>query len=134
MSKEVGVSKSPRKNLCQECGEPFEWPEFSSFMLSLRTATIDCIRCQTENHKVVKKNVSYFFVLLVSIFIGFLFFILINIPYMISSYDPYDGTTRMSGWFIGLGFFGGLYVGRIIMNIYYWNSGVLSTELKHKKY
>ena len=68
MSKTIGTNRPENEKSCRNCGEPFEWPEFSSYMMRLSSGTIDCIRCQTENYTVPRRDAMYFLVLLFSCF------------------------------------------------------------------
>ena len=47
--KEIGVDPS-RQRQCAFCDEPFDGPEFWSFMLQRNSKTFDCMRCETKNY------------------------------------------------------------------------------------
>jgi len=117
---------------CLNCSEPFESPEFFSYIMRLRSKTVLCLRCQEENYVVPKRGASYFLLLLMSILIGIIIFLLINIAYAAGTYNSYDGSFRIS-W---LGVVGGAILGtgaaRLIMNIFNWMFGEVSQDRKYK--
>ncbi len=101
-------------------------------MMRLRSKTIECLRCQDENYVVPKKNTTYFLLLLSSILVGIIIFLAANIAYGVASYNPYDGSFRIS-W---LGVVGGAILGtgaaRVIMNVFNWIFGEVSQDRKYK--
>jgi len=109
------------KHQCLSCNEPFESPEFYSYILRLRSKTVNCLRCQTDNFIVPKKNVMYFLLLLASILVGLIIFALPNIGFAVATYSHADGSFRI-GWLplIGGGILG-LGAARLIMNLFNWD-------------
>ncbi len=120
------------KHNCLNCSEPFESPEFFTYLMRLRSKTVLCLRCQEENYVVPKKGASYFLLLLISILIGIAIFLSANIAYGVASYSSYDGSFRIS-W---LGVVGGAILGtgaaRLIMNVFNWMFGEVSQDRKYK--
>lgn len=117
---------------CLSCSEPFETPEFFSYMMRLRSKTVECLRCQNENYVVPKKGASYFLLLLSAILVGIVIFLLVNFAYALATYNDYDGSFRV-GWLpIVGGAFLGLGTARLIMNIFNWMFGEVSQDRKYK--
>jgi len=48
-SKEIGVDPAENRQ-CAFCSEPFDGPEFWSFMLQRSSKTFDCMRCDETNY------------------------------------------------------------------------------------
>lgn len=120
------------KHNCLSCSEPFEGPEFFSYMMRLRSKTVECLRCQAENYVVPKKGASYFLLVLSSILIGIIIFLLINIAYGVATYNSYDGSFRI-GWLAVVGgAFLGLGAARLILNVFNWMFGEVSQDRKYK--
>jgi len=117
---------------CLNCSEPFETPEFFTYLMRLRSKTVICLRCQEENYVVPKKGATYFLLLLISILFGIVIFLLLNIAYGIGTYNEYDGSFRI-GW---LPLIGGAVLGtgaaRLIMNVFNWMFGEVSQDRKYK--
>jgi len=130
MAKTIGDDSKNRQ--CQNCGEPFEWPEFSAYMLRLRSSTIDCLRCQTENYIIPKKGLVYFVLLTISSLIGIAFFLGVQLAVAIGTYNEYEDSFKISFLAIAFGFIVGLGIVRITLNILHWFTGTMSTDRKHK--
>lgn len=118
-----------RKNRCLKCDEPFEAPEFFSFMLKLKSRTVRCLRCQTENYFVPKWTIGYILTLLGSAFIGLIIFL--GGILLLSTYDAY-GTSRTPIWAIILSVFIGIGFVWFVLNIYTWKFRELSTDRQYK--
>jgi len=120
------------RHQCLSCGEAFESPEFYGYMLKLRSKTVNCLRCQTDNFIVPKKNVLYFIFLLLAIVVGIIVFAIINIGFAVATYNQADDTFRI-GW---LPLVGGVILAlgssRVMMNIFNWLSGSVSQDRKYK--
>jgi len=120
------------RHKCLSCDEPFESPEFYSFMLRLRSKTVNCMRCQTDNFIVPSKNAAYFFLLLLSIIFGLLIFAIINVGFAVATYSAADDSFRI-GW---LPVVGGALLGlgsaRLIMNLFNWLFGSVSQDRKYR--
>ena len=121
----------PKKS-CLECSEPFEFTEFSSYMLKLRSSTVPCVRCGTENYIVPSKGIKYFGLLILSILLGLLIFLAANIVFAMATYDPSSGSFRIGTLPAILGAVLGLGAARVIMNIFNWITGTVSTDRIHK--
>ena len=117
---------------CLSCNEPFERPEFFSYMLRLRSKTVICIRCQNDNYVVPNRGGLYFICLLISFLAGLAIFAFLNVGFAIATYSDYDGSFRISYLALAVGGALGLGFGRIIMNILNWNTGTLSQDRKYK--
>lgn len=120
------------RHQCLSCGEAFESPEFYNYMLKLRSKTVNCLRCQTDNFIVPKKNVAYFIFLLLALGFGLLVFSVINIGFAVATYNEADDTFRV-GWLPLVG--GGILAlgsSRLIMNIFNWLFGSVSQDRKYK--
>lgn len=120
------------KHNCLSCSEPFESPEFFTYLMRLRSKTVLCLRCQDENYVVPKKGASYFLLLLISILIGIVIFLLVNIAYGVASYNEYDGTFAISWLGVAGGAVLGTAIARLIMNIFNWVFGEVSQDKKYK--
>ena len=117
---------------CLSCNEPFESPEFYTYLLKLRSKTVNCMRCQTDNFIVPKKNVTYFILLLFSILLGLAIFAFLNVGFAMATYNNLDESFRI-GWLpLAAGFILGLGGGRLVMNIFNWLFGSVSQDRKYK--
>jgi len=130
MSKTIGESHKGKQ--CLNCSEPFEWPEFSSYMLRLKSKTVDCVRCQTENYIVPKKGFTYFLTLAVSVILGLIIFLGLQIITAIQTYNPEDDTFAISYLMVFIGAILGMAVIRISLNILNWLTGELSLDRQYK--
>lgn len=117
---------------CLSCNEPFERPEFFSYILRLRSKTVVCIRCQDDNYVVPNRGGLYFVCLLISILAGLAIFAFVNIGFAFATYNPNDDSFRISYLALAGGIALGLGFARLIMNILNWNTGTLSQDRKYK--
>lgn len=120
------------KHHCLNCDEPFERPEFFDYIMRLRSKTVFCLRCQTDNYIVPIRGIVYLICLLISMLIGLSIFVFLNVGFAYSTYNSYDGSFRISYLALAGGAALGLAVGRFMMNILNWNTGVLSQDRKYK--
>jgi len=120
------------RHQCLNCGEPFEGPEFTSYILKLRSKTVKCLRCLQDNFIVPKKNASYILFLLIALTVGIVIFLTINIGFAVATYSDLDGSFKI-GW---LPIVGGamLSIGtmRLLMNLFNWLFGCVSQDKKYK--
>lgn len=126
------ISEMSRRKHCRQCDEKFEWPEFSSYLIKLRSTTIRCLRCQTENYIVPQRGLMWGIVLLCSLLSGLTLFLLINGGVAIATFNETDGTVRISYLLVIVGAVLGVGLARLIMNIYNWFSGLVTTDRTFK--
>lgn len=132
MAEEIGVERASKSKACLNCGEPFGWTELSHYMTRLKSQTIDCYRCQTENYIVRRKRGLYFLILLMAALIFLSIFLFVNLVYAYGTYDPYDDTFRVSYFMLFVGFALGMAGARIVLTLYHWKTGDLSLDKKYK--
>lgn len=117
---------------CLSCTEPFERPEFFAFMLRLRSKTVNCMRCQTDNFIIPQKNISYVVFILASLLFGFVIFLLPNIAFAMDTYSEFDGSFKIGLLPLIAGGVLGLAAARLLMNILNWIFGSVSQDRKYK--
>jgi len=118
-----------RKRLnCQNCGEPYGWSEFSDYMLTLRSSTIDCFTCPAENYVVPDKSGQYRLVKLFCYMVSAALFILpfLAVQKIWISHNAIG--LKTSAIIIGLGLSFAIAMHHIIMKIYNWKTGSLSLD------
>ncbi len=120
------------RHQCLSCDEPFESPEFYSYILRLRSKTVNCIRCQKDNFIVPKRGALYFILLLLSILFGLFIFALINIGFAAATYSEANDTFRIGALPLFGGGFLALGSARLIMNLFNWLTGSVSQDRKYK--
>ncbi len=120
------------KHQCLSCGERFEGPEFFSYLLKLRSKTVLCLRCQTDNYIVPQRNVAYFIFLLISILTGLIIFAIPNLGFAAATYSPSTETYRVSFLALIGGAALGLAAARLVMNVFNWMFGKVSQDRKYK--
>jgi len=120
------------KHKCLSCGEPFEGPEFFSYLLCLRSKTVVCMRCQDDNFVVAKKGASYFVLLLIAILVGLIIFAVPSIAIAIGTYNEISDTFRISWLAVIVGALLGVGVARLMMNLFNWMFGMVSQDRKYK--
>ena len=121
---------SEHKNKCLKCSEPFDAPEFFSYMLKPRSRTIHCLRCQTENYFVPNWSLAYFVFLALCVFIGFIIFACVFV--MMGSYDEYTGEFSFKLWSIVIGTAIGSSAVWLLINLFTWRYRSLSLEIQYK--
>ena len=101
-------------------------------MLRLRSKTVNCMRCQTDNFIVPQKNISYFVFILASLLFGFIIFLLPNIAFAMDTYSKFDRTYKIGLLPLIAGGVLGLAAARLLMNILNWIFGSVSQDRKYK--
>jgi len=126
------IGGSSRGRHCLNCGDEFERPEFSAYMMRLRSMTIDCFRCQTENYLVPVKGPSFGLALLGALGMG----LLASLIFWYAVYVFATSNTRLG---LFMAFFAGaggvlsfLAVTRLVLKIHHWKNADQSLDRKHK--
>ena len=118
--------------VCGNCGDGFGMPEFSSFMLSLKSRTVRCLVCGTENYFVPGWGAKAWLGRLVCIGVGVLFFLAVQALIAAATYNEIDGTIRVSWMALVFGAAFGAILGRVIWNIGVWLFAPLTLDRAHK--
>lgn len=91
-SKEIGVDSAPARQ-CAFCEEPFDGPEFWSFMLQKNSRSLTCIRCENESFFVQPdKNSTFGMIALISAMLISLLPLILGLAWVVAFYLGYIDT------------------------------------------
>jgi len=121
-----------RKRQCVNCSDNFEFSEFSSYLLKLKSKTVFCNSCQEENYFIRPKTVTYFLFLLISIIIGVIAFFAGMIGWAAATYNPIDDTVQISSLVTIISGIFGLFITKLMLNEFIWKSADLTLDKNYK--